>query len=592
MILEGPANTESLGWLSYFTEPQQKWALAYGILGEWFTQRIFKDSAFGLPQDIRDNMRQDVDIKYLQYDAFVRTKKRATIIEEAYRFDISETTEQALDKAAEELSRELIEVFGPMLATFKFGKPGHSVEAIVWLDKFQENLIKLIKKAAGLSFSYTLTGHDGTLIRVAPRLQLPRTYDELAPMECINMDELLGQKSRMQDFNFELDVESVKMTCWPRIEAYVPHGKDLEELDNLQKEYMEHEIEHVIRSSVPTIDQYDKAYKDFCWECAQPNTWDVLPAELHRDAIEKQTKRKNIMAHARRERRLDRQRNAASSSDDPGNDPNPGNGYTSYTESDSSSSDDGIEAMYRGQDDAEKPPRGNWVTIYECLVPHQVYCEWTTTDAEPTSTSGTSDPYDNTLHALVQVTKSRLRSGKLFNDETIRKAWNYYADRSLWFEWAIFAVILYLSRKITSRMLRALFRPISGISELGHRLDPDSKHFLTQILKAAQASVSSITKVPGLVLTELREYVIKVAMQTILVLPERTQSVFRDSVEVIKNIVHSSAADVDATSASSRLANDVRTMPTPVSIPIVALPTVTATPTPGKVYRAVADWIR
>ena len=114
----------------------------------------------------------------------------------------------------------------------------------------------------------------------------------------------------------------VKMTCWARVEAYVPHGMDLEEMGDQQQMLLAEEIEGLIvdaksQSLSPTKKQFEKSYKNFCWDCLDPEAFPELPSEPWRQAAEQQGKLEMLARSAKLTRQLDRKLTRAGGNPDP-----------------------------------------------------------------------------------------------------------------------------------------------------------------------------------------------------------------------------------------------------------------------------------
>ena len=124
----------------------------YGVLGEWLSQRVFKNTSFGLSEDFRQEMTQSVDIKYLHYDGFVRTKKRAKLVEYAFNSSARDLNLEALEIASRELADELFIVLAPLLPVWTESDP-YGVKlspiAAVWKATFRSDMIELIRRQPG-----------------------------------------------------------------------------------------------------------------------------------------------------------------------------------------------------------------------------------------------------------------------------------------------------------------------------------------------------------------------------------------------------------------------------------------------------------
>lgn len=457
-ILDSPVIDPKRAWLRYFTEPVHRQALVYGILGEWLSQRVFKDTSFGLSEDFKQEMTQSVDIKYLHYDSFVRAKKRAKLVEYAFNAGARDANLEALEIASRELADELLIVLAPLLPIWTESDPfgvNLSPIAATWKVTFRSDMIELIKKAAGVNFSLIRSGEDGTIIRIASRLEHGREFSPLAPMKCINSEEV-NPVTKTRSGVSKHEKLMVKMTCWARVEAYVPHGMDVEEMGYQQQMLLAEENGDLIVDAksqllFPTKKQFEKSYEDFCWDCLDPEAFPELPSELWRQAAEQQGRLEMLARSAKLTRQLDRRSNMAGGDLD--SDPD-SSVDSDYEYSSSSSGSEDVSDTTADDNRPQSPPRGAWVTIFDKLTPHQVYCEWTKPlsnhdiyQCEGRKMDGDDLKELNSLRAIVRAARDCSASPSVKREDFMIRIWNFYATRNLWVEWLpILAFTIYLSR--------------------------------------------------------------------------------------------------------------------------------------------------
>lgn len=464
-LLDIPNDNAKQAWLNYFTKPAQRQALVYGILGEWISQRVFNDSAFGLSDKIKQIMRHEIDIPYIHYDGFVRAKKRAELVRTAFEPSEERLTTEALTKASWALADELMTVLAPLMPTWKIKDPflvNPSPTAALHKSNVAAELTEIIMKAAGLSLSLIRTGENNTIFRIASKLEKGREFNALAPMDCINLSEKMRVAHENPDIMKEKKL-MVRMTCWARVEAFVGHGLDQEEMGNAQQELMAQKIEDVIAnarrtSASSTMKHFEKSYKNFCWDCAAPGLLPELPSELwkpqaeHVDRIEMKSRAAKIG------RKLDRQlvqQQRKVIDNDSNTDDDDATSDGSWSDNSDSSSSSESDVLHNTNDEGDEVPRGAYMTVIDKLVKHQVYCEWVSiADNHATYVAEHLDapPNDvlrqlNSLPSIVRAARGSSSSSLVKMVDLKLRAWNLYASNNLWIEWAsVLALTVYLSR--------------------------------------------------------------------------------------------------------------------------------------------------
>lgn len=459
----------SHGWLKFFAHPDYRQYLVYAILGEWLTQRIFKDTAFGLSPTEQQKMHEDVDEAYLYFEGFIRAKERSKLVAQFINAENAESTAYWLECETGKLADELLTLLAPMHpwanVADQQGRPQNEFGEIQ-RQQMRHDLVELISQCAALNWSIVRSGEDGTIIRIADRLENGKRFWPTAPMHCINQDVV----DRTRDTSVQNAVPVVKMTCWTRIEAFVPHGLDMVQMAEVEEEARkEHDLDAVdkLTAEGKAINKkvLDKADDKFCWECSDAKTaWDVFPEELWPTEHRNRRKVESHMRNAERRRKLERKRAKHQNHGDGRGDPDDsdaGSGRSEHSESDksssSSSNDDDIhqsESTERnGIQGHGEPLRGSWVTYYSCLNPHQVYCEWAKPESDYQEDLKLRIGHDckepirryNGLSATVRRARANLpllpRSIAQSEDFLLR-LWNFYAGNNLKIEWGAFVILV------------------------------------------------------------------------------------------------------------------------------------------------------
>lgn len=348
-IADGSQHT----WRNFFTKPEHRRHLVNGILGEWFNQRIFKHTAFGVPKTIVEEF-EAIDHEFIHYDAFVRSKKRAQCLAEyfskANRLKNGKHA-QHLAQASTKLANELMTVIHPLLPMplynpirgektprFRDKNAADSIQHAIFMG-----LVDLIKKMAALHLSIRLTGANGTIVRIASHVAKGSRFEgsEADHNICLNAQWCNTNRPVSLTPNDSLQV---KMTCWGRVEAVVPQGPDQLELEQAQHRYSAARS----RGEEPS------------WEQLQEDLFPAYPYDLQ-------------TTHAGR---------AAVANDQP----LPGTewniafakaGLDERYRLDETEDEDGDEnGRGSGDNSSAGPARGPFVTIYPRVAPSNVYCEW------------------------------------------------------------------------------------------------------------------------------------------------------------------------------------------------------------------------
>ncbi|KAJ9611357.1 hypothetical protein H2200_004541 [Cladophialophora chaetospira] len=255
------AANPSCGWRNFFTKSAHRPHLVHGIIGEWLIQRVFKHTAFAVPDALVERLAS-VDREYLRYDAFVRNKMKAAVLNrpdaadffsadpedvaegpESSRVDEERRSKYAshVDLKARELANQLMQVLRPLLPppifdplvpryrqTFEDKADSAKLQNKIYFD-----LVDLIAEATNLHHCILLAGRDGLVMHFVPHVQKGTmfTVDDADRNICVNAYELNNDEHRPSDREGRL---VVKMTCFGRVQAVIPHGPDLLEMEDAQ----------------------------------------------------------------------------------------------------------------------------------------------------------------------------------------------------------------------------------------------------------------------------------------------------------------------------------------------------------------------
>ncbi len=359
------------GWRTFLTTPEHRVPFVHGILGEWFKQRIFKNPGFGLRRD-KINQLAEIDRDYLHYDAIVRNKKRAKCIEElkfervekclqdshsssSGSTDSGDQTSDYFPKdyandinmAATDLAAQMMGQLEPLLPPPVFDPldldgsaqtKDEQDKSWVIRQAIRNDLVDLIHLMAGLSLSIRLAGIDGTILRLVPHVAKGAEYyiEDSCDNICVNADDCNAKRPQ------EPATLRIYMTCWGRLEAIVPHGKDRLELENFQRAHQD--LVHP---------------KRFKWEQYEDRVFPVLPFNLQETAAGRAAVA-NDQAIPGTEWSINLAKAAADDRHD----------HMYSDSSDDEVDDDGLPRRPPG------PARGCFVTIYPKVAPTNVYCAW------------------------------------------------------------------------------------------------------------------------------------------------------------------------------------------------------------------------
>ena len=267
------ADGDQRTWRTFFTSADHRPHLVYGILGEFFKQHIFAATAFGMSTEEIDELEK-LDRTYMYYDAFVRAKYRANLLQQQVDTKSIIHESHDLQLAVAQFTEDLLHVMEPLLPTFMATQtsPMSFSENASLESNLRLGLEDLVRFAARIHQSIRLTGKTGTVIRFCQPTKKGEQFNEWAPQYCINQEYIDKTRSTL---NSEKPI--IKMTCFSRVEAYQPFGPDQLELEEVYKNAVQDlrdasEGTKVRSSSGPDQQIFD--VKDLNFQ------WPVLPAQL------------------------------------------------------------------------------------------------------------------------------------------------------------------------------------------------------------------------------------------------------------------------------------------------------------------------
>ena len=263
LVTQYIADGSQYGWRQFFTAPASRSALVQGIIGEWLKQRLFNHTCFGLTDKQLLDL-EDMDRQYLHHDGFLRSKKRGKMVEKF----LLKNDGTVLRKATVDLTNELITVLEPLLPGF-CGELDSSDRGDA-MQHIRFDIETIIAMAANLHHGIRVLGKNGTIIRVVNAVQKGDQYHETAPFEIVN-DEMVQRTRHHAGSDSKL---KIKMTTFPRVEAYVPHGPDYSQM--VSREHRERK-------------KLQSGGEDFSWDTLQEsmNFWPALPADVLREQTRK-----------------------------------------------------------------------------------------------------------------------------------------------------------------------------------------------------------------------------------------------------------------------------------------------------------------
>jgi hypothetical protein len=397
------ADGSGCGWRNFFTKKENRRHLVHGIVSEFFQQHIFKHTAFGIREDMVEDL-EDIDRKYIRYDAFVRNKKKAAYLENSRSIDEYFPTpgshpqhpeyppthqyHRDVDLAARRLATMIMQVLEPLLPPPCFDplvrrsrqpasqrNKGALMRNGIWFELFD-----LISKAATLHHCIRFAGATGLFVRIAPHVAKGAmfTVDDADRNICVNAAELNSSGSRPEGPDARL---RVKMTCFGRVEAVMPRGLDLEQMETEQ---------NAAQAAGYILTRED----------AERKLFPKLPYELQETDAGR-----NAVAHL-----------------------NPVPGTEWNTDLYQANLEDHVDQRFRRDTtptlttEAEAAASHPFVTIYPRVAPSNLYCEWVS-QAQTPSESSSQHRGGQTLWEAVQEARKEHFKLCLLED-----TWNFISN--------------------------------------------------------------------------------------------------------------------------------------------------------------------
>jgi hypothetical protein len=321
------------GWADFLSSEYARPHIVYGVLGEWLKYNVFGHSCFGLSPE-EDEQMYAIDVQYIKWDGFVRTKERAKLLKGILAGKPKWEFDADMSSAVGKVVNELMVVLAPVLPSCRST-----------LAEMKHKLTLLIDIAANLHLCIRLTGVDGTILRYHSTSKNDQ-FAYTARQNCVNKSSVratlaaamkkrnatnINDGRKTEDGSRLTDKLKIKMSCFPLVMAVVPYGPTLKDFAVEQAYY-----ERIVKSpDLPSNNNADRP---------GPMYIEDIPAEIVRSACFEK-----LPDMARR------------------------------------------DVGYRDHDDDEKHPRkkafGSYVKQY-VLNEADVYCEWDFPDEEPSPGHG------------------------------------------------------------------------------------------------------------------------------------------------------------------------------------------------------------
>ncbi|KIV96639.1 hypothetical protein PV10_00477 [Exophiala mesophila] len=364
---------DKIGWRNLFTKKEHRIPLIMAIIAHMLNEQIFKHTAFSFTETTGLDQLQYIDEKYIHYDAFIRGKHRANLLADLMaRRSFPVDHQEGLITASQALVNSIYALLEPLLPPHLFSPSRSKTTNTLdlrrpwWqdptgrlnkLDAYEHerasfyrqeilfDLKSLVQKSVALHLCIRLTASDGTVIKITRNPGKGSPYVEDGPQILVNSQWC---QSEPRDTHEEL---IVKMNCWPRVEAYVPHGLNLEEYEQAYKHHLE--------SGVRGGSSDENSFKDLeDWFESYRSELPFLPPELQTDP--ETGVPAPVTPGTEWDYRLALQA-ARSGSSKPRDDEDPPTDFTTKHPN-------------------SGPQRGSYVTYYPAIAPARVYCNWDVPD--------------------------------------------------------------------------------------------------------------------------------------------------------------------------------------------------------------------
>ncbi|ETN38076.1 uncharacterized protein HMPREF1541_07700 [Cyphellophora europaea CBS 101466] len=257
------ADGSQYGWRHFFTTPDSRASVIYGVIAEYIRRHIFSIPSFGLSEQDAKRV-DDVDSTWMHFDSHVRARRRAQVMNEIL---MGSEWQMSSNRAIRQLAEELMVVLTPLLPpdVFAHNEDSHdfSLSKSKKANEQHGYILKCLTDrltwAVGLHYSLRLTGINGSIIQFSNNsLRGEKWYgDQGAPQNCVNeqmmkktqfhgwLSEQAIKRANALDYHAGVadgpdDEDSpqrprIKMCCFPRVEMIVPRGPDMEQLAEIER---------------------------------------------------------------------------------------------------------------------------------------------------------------------------------------------------------------------------------------------------------------------------------------------------------------------------------------------------------------------
>jgi hypothetical protein len=273
------------GWPDFLSSESARPHVVYGVLGEWLKYNVFGHSCFGLSPE-EDLQMLAIDVQYIKWDGFVRTKERAKLLKGILAAKPKWEFDADMSSAVGTLVSELMVVLAPVLPS-----------CLSTLAEMKHKLTLLVDIAANLHLCIRLTGVDGTILRYH-NARKNDGFAYTARQNCVNKNSVRAtlaaamknrndqnsDKGRKTENGCRLTEKlKIKMPCFPLVMAVVPYGPTLKDFAVEQAHY-----ERIVKSpDLPSNSNADRPgpmyIEDIPAEIVRSACFEELPAMARRD---------------------------------------------------------------------------------------------------------------------------------------------------------------------------------------------------------------------------------------------------------------------------------------------------------------------
>ena len=238
------ADGSQYGWRRFFTNGESRSCLVYGIVGEYVKQHVFGGTAFGFSREECGELEKVVDKGCLLFDGFVRNKLRAGMMKEMFYGKTAGERDEEMGKQVVDLVDGLLQVVEPLMPIEYFdydlrrGEWGvkDDLTSRETMRVVREQLVRIVEMCVALHWGIRFRDEENVAVKIASHVQKGEQFHEMAPFVCLN--EGMLEETRHHGVSGDGEgVRKIKMTCWGRVEAFLPRGKDIIELAEIETMY-------------------------------------------------------------------------------------------------------------------------------------------------------------------------------------------------------------------------------------------------------------------------------------------------------------------------------------------------------------------